>query len=163
MRKRGEQTGLDTLVVHALNDGMLVVGVLATSVDAGNAFKPFPLGSTGRQGFKLQRELGTGGEPRNQRLGWKALVGFNFPERNYGGKETLYPWVLWTLLPRKFLTKKNGWEVALSGGSLGIYQGLALGTGAWSGPRASGRFGGRMVGGYRFPGKSGGRQTLRWN
>ena len=27
-RKRGEQTGLDTLVVHALNDGYLVWGVL---------------------------------------------------------------------------------------------------------------------------------------
>ena len=25
-RKRGEQTGLDTLVVHALNDGYLVLG-----------------------------------------------------------------------------------------------------------------------------------------
>ena len=27
-RKRGEQTGLDTLVVHALNDVCLVLGVL---------------------------------------------------------------------------------------------------------------------------------------
>ena len=27
MRKRGEQTGLDTLVVHAVNDGCLVSGV----------------------------------------------------------------------------------------------------------------------------------------
>ena len=28
-RKRGEQTGLDTLVVHAVNDEMLDVGELA--------------------------------------------------------------------------------------------------------------------------------------
>ena len=27
-RKRGEQTGLDTLVVHAVNDGYLLSGVL---------------------------------------------------------------------------------------------------------------------------------------
>ncbi len=27
-RKRGDQTGLDTLVVHALNDGYLAWGVL---------------------------------------------------------------------------------------------------------------------------------------
>ena len=27
-RKRGEQTGLDTLVVHAVNDGYLLFGVL---------------------------------------------------------------------------------------------------------------------------------------
>ena len=27
VRKRGEQTGLDTLVVHAVNDGCLVSGV----------------------------------------------------------------------------------------------------------------------------------------
>ena len=31
-RKRGEQTGLDTLVVHAVNDGHLVLEVLTPSV-----------------------------------------------------------------------------------------------------------------------------------
>ncbi len=31
-RKRGEQTGLDTLVVHALNDGHLVLDLLLGSV-----------------------------------------------------------------------------------------------------------------------------------
>ena len=30
-RKRGEQTGLDTLVVHALNDVCLVLGVYSLS------------------------------------------------------------------------------------------------------------------------------------
>ncbi len=30
-RKRGEQTGLDTLVVHALNDVCLVLGAFALS------------------------------------------------------------------------------------------------------------------------------------
>ena len=28
VRKRGEQTGLDTLVVHAVNDGHWIVGAL---------------------------------------------------------------------------------------------------------------------------------------
>jgi hypothetical protein len=32
MRKRGEQTGLDTLVVHAVNDGYWVSVVLTPSV-----------------------------------------------------------------------------------------------------------------------------------
>ncbi len=32
MRKRGEQTGLDTLVVHAVNDGHLELEVLTPSV-----------------------------------------------------------------------------------------------------------------------------------
>ena len=32
VRKRGEQTGLDTLVVHAVNDGHLVLEVLTPSV-----------------------------------------------------------------------------------------------------------------------------------
>ena len=32
VRKRGEQTGLDTLVVHALNGGYLVWGVSTPSV-----------------------------------------------------------------------------------------------------------------------------------
>ena len=31
-RKRGEQTGLDTLVVHAVNDDYWIWGVLACSV-----------------------------------------------------------------------------------------------------------------------------------
>ena len=31
-RKRGEQTGLDTLVVHAVNDGHLVSRVLTPAV-----------------------------------------------------------------------------------------------------------------------------------
>ena len=31
-RKRGEQTGLDTLVVHAINDGYLLLEVLTPSV-----------------------------------------------------------------------------------------------------------------------------------
>ena len=31
-RKRGEQTGLDTLVVHAVNNGHLVLEVLTPSV-----------------------------------------------------------------------------------------------------------------------------------
>ena len=31
-RKRGERTGLDTLVVHAINDGHLVLEVLTPSV-----------------------------------------------------------------------------------------------------------------------------------
>ena len=33
-RKRGEQTGLDTLVVHAVNDGHLVWGVSTPPVPA---------------------------------------------------------------------------------------------------------------------------------
>ena len=32
IRKRGDQTGLDTLVVHAVNDGHLVLEVLTPSV-----------------------------------------------------------------------------------------------------------------------------------
>ena len=32
VRKRGEQTGLDTLVVHAVNNGHLVLEVLTPSV-----------------------------------------------------------------------------------------------------------------------------------
>ncbi len=32
LRKRGEQTGLDTLVVHAINDGNLIWGVSTPSV-----------------------------------------------------------------------------------------------------------------------------------
>ena len=32
MRKRGDQTGLDTLVVHAVNDGYLLLEVLTPSV-----------------------------------------------------------------------------------------------------------------------------------
>ena len=32
VRKRGEQTGLDTLVVHAVNDGHVVLEVLTPSV-----------------------------------------------------------------------------------------------------------------------------------
>ena len=31
-RKRGDQTGLDTLVVHAINDGYLLLEVLTPSV-----------------------------------------------------------------------------------------------------------------------------------
>ena len=31
-RKRGEQTGLDTLVVHAVNDGYLMLQVLTPAV-----------------------------------------------------------------------------------------------------------------------------------
>ena len=31
-RKRGDQTGLDTLVVHAVNDGYLLLKVLTPSV-----------------------------------------------------------------------------------------------------------------------------------
>ncbi len=31
-RKRGDQTGLDTLVVHAVNDGYLLLVVLTPSV-----------------------------------------------------------------------------------------------------------------------------------
>ncbi len=48
-----EQTGLDTLVVHALNDVMLVVGVLATSVMQANALN-IPPGEYGRK-VKTQR------------------------------------------------------------------------------------------------------------
>jgi hypothetical protein len=36
-RKRGEQTGLDTLVVHALNDARLVVRVLTCLSNEANA------------------------------------------------------------------------------------------------------------------------------
>ena len=32
VRKRGEQTGLDTLVVHAVNNGYLLLEVLTPSV-----------------------------------------------------------------------------------------------------------------------------------
>ena len=32
VRKHGEQTGLDTLVVHAVNDGYLVLEVLTPAV-----------------------------------------------------------------------------------------------------------------------------------
>ena len=32
VRKRGDQTGLDTLVVHAINDGYLLLEVLTPSV-----------------------------------------------------------------------------------------------------------------------------------
>ena len=33
-RKRGEQIGLDTLVVHAVNDGCSVLGELSAAVNA---------------------------------------------------------------------------------------------------------------------------------
>ena len=51
-RKRGEQTGLDTLVVHALNDVGQTLGGLPRSVDA-NALSP-PPGEYGRK-VKTQR------------------------------------------------------------------------------------------------------------
>lgn len=51
-RKRGEQTGLDTLVVHAVNDGsQLSVSLLIGS--AANALS-FPPGEYGRK-IKTQR------------------------------------------------------------------------------------------------------------
>ena len=52
VRKRGEQTGLDTLVVHAVNDeGQLSVSMLIG--DAVNALSP-PPGEYGRK-IKTQR------------------------------------------------------------------------------------------------------------
>ena len=46
-RKRGEQTGLDTLVVHALNDADLVWAVQSVCAGA-NALSP-PPGEYGRK------------------------------------------------------------------------------------------------------------------
>ena len=46
-RKRGEQTGLDTLVVHALNDADLVLALHWASA-AANAVSP-PPGEYGRK------------------------------------------------------------------------------------------------------------------
>jgi hypothetical protein len=52
VRKRGEQTGLDTLVVHAVNDGSQPLGDLSLS-GAANALS-FPPGEYGRK-IKTQR------------------------------------------------------------------------------------------------------------
>ena len=46
-RKRGEQTGLDTLVVHALNDAYLVLAIHLVSAGA-NALS-MPPGEYGRK------------------------------------------------------------------------------------------------------------------
>ena len=46
-RKRGEQTGLDTLVVHALNDANWMLGATALSIEA-NALSS-PPGKYGRK------------------------------------------------------------------------------------------------------------------
>ena len=51
-RKRGEQTGLDTLVVHALNDVYLLLGPIGLSSEA-NA-RSRPPGEYGRK-IKTQR------------------------------------------------------------------------------------------------------------
>jgi hypothetical protein len=51
-RKRGEQTGLDTLVVHAVNDGCWMSGGLPLGVEA-NAIS-IPPGEYGRK-VKTQR------------------------------------------------------------------------------------------------------------
>ncbi len=47
-RKRGEQTGLDTLVVHAVNDGYWVLRVLTPAVPQANALST-PPGKYGRK------------------------------------------------------------------------------------------------------------------
>ena len=52
VRKRGEQTGLDTLVVHAVNDECQLLGSLLLS-DAANALS-IPPGEYGRK-IKTQR------------------------------------------------------------------------------------------------------------
>ena len=52
VRKRGEQTGLDTLVVHAVNDGCQLLGGTPLS-DAANALS-IPPGEYGRK-IKTQR------------------------------------------------------------------------------------------------------------
>ena len=52
VRKRGEQTGLDTLVVHALNDAHLVWAVHSVRAEA-NALS-VPPGEYGRK-IKTQR------------------------------------------------------------------------------------------------------------
>ncbi len=52
VRKRGEQTGLDTLVVHAVNDGCQPLGSLLLS-GAANALS-IPPGEYGRK-VKTQR------------------------------------------------------------------------------------------------------------
>ena len=52
VRKRGEQTGLDTLVVHAVNDECQLLGGLPFS-DAANALS-IPPGEYGRK-IKTQR------------------------------------------------------------------------------------------------------------
>ena len=52
VRKRGEQTGLDTLVVHAVNDVCWMLGGLPFSVEA-NALST-PPGEYGRK-VKTQR------------------------------------------------------------------------------------------------------------
>ncbi len=51
-RKRGEQTGLDTLVVHAVNDENWMLGCSHLSIEA-NAIS-FPPGEYGRK-IKTQR------------------------------------------------------------------------------------------------------------
>ena len=48
VRKRGEQTGLDTLVVHAVNDVDLAVGILVDLSGAANAISR-PPGKYGRK------------------------------------------------------------------------------------------------------------------
>ncbi len=52
IRKRGEQTGLDTLVVHALNDGYWILGRSLFSIEA-NALS-IPPGEYDRK-IKTQR------------------------------------------------------------------------------------------------------------
>lgn len=52
-RKRGEQTGLETLVVHAVNDGCLVWGLLKNLCAVANAIS-IPPGEYGRK-TKTQR------------------------------------------------------------------------------------------------------------
>ena len=52
-RKRGEQTGLDTLVVHAVNDEYWVSGVVDPSGAVANALST-PPGDYGRK-IKTQR------------------------------------------------------------------------------------------------------------
>ena len=52
VRKRGEQTGLDTLVVHAVNDDNLLMGTLVF-VDGANALNRPP----GEYGRKVKTQM----------------------------------------------------------------------------------------------------------
>ncbi len=65
MRKRGEQTGLDTPVVHAVNDGDQVSAVIYPVGAAANALS-LPPGTTAAR-LKLK---GIDGGPHKQRSVW---------------------------------------------------------------------------------------------
>ena len=64
-RRRGEQTGLDTLVVHAVNDDYLVLGVIRPSVPSQTLYV-IHLGST----FARMKLKGIDGDPHKRWSMW---------------------------------------------------------------------------------------------